>query len=241
MLADDCMMAILVPECNGRSCCTCVRIGAQSCSLHGNWWACVHKRHWAEVLGTLQNNRLLSLVNHGSSSFGAASFLGLVSIPHRTAASTCPRDSLGCQVILQLSTLQARLNMLSLPLQDILDKVHLRNTNKRNFTILNSVSGVIKPGVFTLLLGPPGSGKTTLLTALAGKLQGVGGVKVRGADPPNYCCSLCNAGRAIATPYSLPALQGRRGLQSTPESPKAGTLHPWMLEPKSDASCQMPV
>eukprot|EP00891_Asterochloris_glomerata_P009650 jgi/Astpho2/9650/Aster-03918 len=64
--------------------------------------------------------------------------------------------------------------------EDILDKVHLRNTNKRKFTILNSVSGVIKPGVFTLLLGPPGSGKTTLLTALAGKLQGVGGVKTTG-------------------------------------------------------------
>ena len=63
--------------------------------------------------------------------------------------------------------------------------MHLRNTNKRNFTILNSVSGVIKPGVFTLLLGPPGSGKTTLLTALAGKLQGVGGVKVCGADVTN--------------------------------------------------------
>ena len=89
-------------------------------------------------------------------------------------------------------------------LQDILDKVHLRNTNKRNFTILNSVSGVIKPGVFTLLLGPPGSGKTTLLTALAGKLQGVGGVKVRGADHSNhslfplhcwmrYCCTLLAA------------------------------------------------
>lgn len=90
---------------------------------------------------------------------------------------------------------QARLNMYGAALQDILDKVHLRNTNKRRFTILNSVSGVIKPGVFTLLLGPPGSGKTTLLTALAGKLQGVGGVKVRGADLPNHCCALCNAGR----------------------------------------------
>ena len=164
----------------------------------------------AEVLGTLQKHRLLSLVNHGSSSFKAPSSLSLVSTPRRTTGATCLHDSLGCPSHLHLSTLHARLNMLSLPLQDILDKVHLRNTNKRNFTILNSVSGVIKPGVFTLLLGPPGSGKTTLLTALAGKLQGVGGVKVRGADFPNYCWSLCNAGRAIATPYSLPALQGQR-------------------------------
>ena len=66
-------------------------------------------------------------------------------------------------------------------MQDILDRLHLRRTNKRKFTILDGISGVIKPGAFTLLLGPPGSGKTTLLTALAGKLQGVGGLKVRAA------------------------------------------------------------
>ena len=125
-------------------------------------------------------------------------------------------------------------------LQDILDKVHLRNTNKRNFTILNSVSGVIKPGVFTLLLGPPGSGKTTLLTALAGKLQGVGGVKVRGADLPNHCCSLCNTGRAIGAPCSLPRLSGCQGpAVNTGEPSMAGTLHPCHLEMRSGASCQI--
>ncbi|XP_051146776.1 pleiotropic drug resistance protein 3-like [Andrographis paniculata] len=37
--------------------------------------------------------------------------------------------------------------------------------------IINDVSGVIKPGRITLLLGPPGCGKTTLLKALSGNLD----------------------------------------------------------------------
>nr|GMC83919.1 ABC transporter G family member 31 isoform X1 [Ipomoea batatas] len=42
---------------------------------------------------------------------------------------------------------------------------------RHNLTILNNISGSIKPGRMTLLLGPPGSGKTTLLRALTGKLE----------------------------------------------------------------------
>ncbi|XP_051146775.1 pleiotropic drug resistance protein 3-like isoform X2 [Andrographis paniculata] len=38
-------------------------------------------------------------------------------------------------------------------------------------SIINDVSGVIKPGRITLLLGPPGCGKTTLLKALSGNLD----------------------------------------------------------------------
>ncbi|KAJ8766367.1 hypothetical protein K2173_022426 [Erythroxylum novogranatense] len=42
---------------------------------------------------------------------------------------------------------------------------------KAKITILEDVSGSIKPGRMTLLLGPPGSGKTTMLLALSGKLS----------------------------------------------------------------------
>ncbi|KAL3688205.1 hypothetical protein R1sor_014514 [Riccia sorocarpa] len=44
-------------------------------------------------------------------------------------------------------------------------------TKKAEITIIHDVSGIIKPGRMTLLLGPPSSGKTTLLLALAGKLS----------------------------------------------------------------------
>ncbi|MFS7980698.1 putative ABC-type maltose transporter [Helianthus anomalus] len=46
----------------------------------------------------------------------------------------------------------------------------LPNT-KKHITILDDVSGIVRPSRMTLLLGPPSSGKTTLLLALAGKLD----------------------------------------------------------------------
>ena len=57
-------------------------------------------------------------------------------------------------------------------LQDnILQPLHLMRSQKQPFTILDDVSGVLKPGRFTLLLGPPSAGKSTLLKALAGRLH----------------------------------------------------------------------
>lgn len=46
-------------------------------------------------------------------------------------------------------------------------------------SIIDDVSGIIHPGVLTLLLGPPGSGKTTLLKTLAGYNRREQGIKVR--------------------------------------------------------------
>jgi len=53
----------------------------------------------------------------------------------------------------------------------MLNSLHILPSRKRKLTILNDVSGIIKPCRLTLLLGPPGCGKTTFLLALAGKLD----------------------------------------------------------------------
>ncbi|KAK9078285.1 hypothetical protein SSX86_002342 [Deinandra increscens subsp. villosa] len=52
-----------------------------------------------------------------------------------------------------------------------LSKFHLLPNTKKHITILDDVSGIVRPSRMTLLLGPPSSGKTTLLLALAGKLD----------------------------------------------------------------------
>ncbi|XP_076888059.1 pleiotropic drug resistance protein 1-like [Bidens hawaiensis] len=54
--------------------------------------------------------------------------------------------------------------------EGFLSLLNLLPNSKRHITILDDVSGVVKPSRMTLLLGPPSSGKTTLLLALAGKL-----------------------------------------------------------------------
>ncbi|KAA8521480.1 hypothetical protein F0562_012153 [Nyssa sinensis] len=56
-------------------------------------------------------------------------------------------------------------------LEGFLNSLHILPSRKKPFPILHDVSGIIKPGRMTLLLGPPSSGKTTLLLALAGKLD----------------------------------------------------------------------
>ncbi|XP_030526426.1 pleiotropic drug resistance protein 1-like [Rhodamnia argentea] len=56
-------------------------------------------------------------------------------------------------------------------IEGLLNFLHILPNRKKHLTILQDVSGIIKPGRLTLLLGPPSSGKTTLLLALAAKLD----------------------------------------------------------------------
>lgn len=55
--------------------------------------------------------------------------------------------------------------------QELLTSAGILKNSKHHLTILKGVTGVLKPGRLTLLLGPPGSGKTSLLKALAGLLR----------------------------------------------------------------------
>ncbi|KAK1392228.1 ABC transporter G family member 31 like [Heracleum sosnowskyi] len=56
-------------------------------------------------------------------------------------------------------------------LERLLTTLRIYKPRRHKLTILNNISGAVKPGRMTLLLGPPGSGKSTLLLALAGKLD----------------------------------------------------------------------
>ncbi|KAL3321596.1 hypothetical protein AABB24_039287 [Solanum stoloniferum] len=69
------------------------------------------------------------------------------------------------------SALPTFINFMTNFMEPMLNSLHIVPNRKRKLTILDDVSGIIKPCRLTLLLGPPGSGKTTLLLALAGKLD----------------------------------------------------------------------
>ncbi|CAK0759197.1 hypothetical protein CVIRNUC_002679 [Coccomyxa viridis] len=66
-------------------------------------------------------------------------------------------------------------------IEAVLMGLRLMRSRKRPFSILKDVTGAVKPGRMTLLLGPPGAGKTTLLKALAGKLQNTPDLKLSGS------------------------------------------------------------
>ncbi|KAK4428052.1 Pleiotropic drug resistance protein 1 [Sesamum alatum] len=56
-------------------------------------------------------------------------------------------------------------------LEDFSSYLRILPSRKKSLTILDDVSGILKPSRMTLLLGPPGCGKTMLLLALAGMLD----------------------------------------------------------------------
>jgi ABC-type multidrug transport system fused ATPase/permease subunit len=75
------------------------------------------------------------------------------------------------EVLVGNSALPTVLNSITNALEEAANVLRILPSRKRTMPILHDVSGIIKPGRMTLLLGPPGSGKTTLLLALAGRLE----------------------------------------------------------------------
>ncbi|KAM0902739.1 hypothetical protein ACQ4PT_019042 [Festuca glaucescens] len=62
-------------------------------------------------------------------------------------------------------------NFFSNKIMDVLSALRIVSSGKRPISIIHDISGLVRPGRMSLLLGPPGSGKTSLLLALAGKLD----------------------------------------------------------------------
>ncbi|XP_073140780.1 pleiotropic drug resistance protein 1-like [Henckelia pumila] len=79
--------------------------------------------------------------------------------------------NIGAEVYTGSRALPTFLNSTLNMFQGFLSCLHVHQTKKKHITILEDISGIIRPCRMTLLLGPPSSGKTTLLLALAGKLD----------------------------------------------------------------------
>ncbi|KAB2073018.1 hypothetical protein ES319_A07G056600v1 [Gossypium barbadense] len=79
--------------------------------------------------------------------------------------------NIDAQAYVGSNALPTVINFVTNIFESLLVEMGILSSRKKKLTILKDVSGIIKPGRMTLLLGPPSSGKTTLLLALAGKLD----------------------------------------------------------------------
>ncbi|CAK9149070.1 unnamed protein product [Ilex paraguariensis] len=99
----------------------------------------------------------------------------------------------------RFSVLRESLRPVTLKFEDVAYTIKLQ-TNEGNCvsssepkattrTVLNGVTGIVRPGELLAMLGPSGSGKTTLLTALAGRLPGkISGTITYNGQP--FSCSM---------------------------------------------------
>ncbi|EIE25913.1 ATP-binding cassette transporter [Coccomyxa subellipsoidea C-169] len=94
--------------------------------------------------------------------------------------------SVSVEVLLGQQARQTLLNYYSNGITAGLSRCGLRRDRRQHLQILDRVSGVLRPGRMTLLLGPPASGKSTLLQALAGRLPSGGNLEVQVSGNVTY-------------------------------------------------------
>ncbi|XP_042513197.1 ABC transporter G family member 31-like isoform X2 [Macadamia integrifolia] len=82
-------------------------------------------------------------------------------------------------------------------IEQILTSLKIFHPKRHSLKILDNVSGIVRPGRMTLLLGPPGSGKSSLLLALAGKLdpslKKTGNITYNGHELDEFCVQRTSA------------------------------------------------
>lgn len=116
--------------------------------------------------------------------------------------------------------------MTDLPLSCVFSDLYSGYGEKK---ILRGVTGELRPGTVTALIGPNGGGKSTLLRALAGFLPYEGGVSLAGSELKRF--SRRDLGRAVGF---LPQQPDARGAFTVCDVIRLGRL-PWqpLLSPHS--------
>ncbi|MBA0749004.1 hypothetical protein Gogos_002972 [Gossypium gossypioides] len=131
----------------------------------------IHDLGWVERKALLE--RLVKVAEEDNEKFllKLKNRVARVGIDFPTIEVRFEHLNIEAQAFVGTNALPTILNFITSLFEGFLIDMGILSSRKKKLTILNDVSGIIKPSRLTLLLGPPSSGKTTLLLALAGKLD----------------------------------------------------------------------
>ena len=100
----------------------------------------------------------------------------------------------------------------------------------REVRVLDNVSGVIRPGTMTLLLGAPGAGKSSFMKALTGRLSNAkalsGSVRYAGLAPPALAAAGLSLGQLVQCAFIALAAPARCARNYDPNDPKTQPYAP---------------